>query len=515
MLWFYNLKIAKKLILTFLLVIGIVSCISIYSIVQLTKVNQASSDITTNWLPTIQAIANLKLSVSRLRSAEYHHISIQDPKTLNELNIDNGPKLQKLIDNTKKYESLISENEEKLIYNDLYKNIQTFIEDYHAIMKLSQNGDKEGASILINGANSKNYLSMLSQLDKLTSINDSGAIKSQKFASETFYSAKVWIISLLIICLIVSISLAFWISNIIATPLKLALNIAQQVSQGDLTAIISTHSKDETGQLMSALKTMNDNLRNLVSEVRQGTETIATASSQISSGNLDLSRRTEEQASSLEETAAAIEELTSTLKLNSDNTKEAKKKSFTASSFANNSGDMVNDLIKTMASINDSSKKISEITTVIDTIAFQTNILALNAAVEAAHAGTQGRGFAVVATEVKNLAQQSAIAAKEIKDLIADSLSKVNAGSALVDKAGISMKDVVSSVNNVSSIISEISVASEEQSTGIAEVNIAIMQMDQVTQQNAALVEEAAAAALSLEEQAAKLLEAISIFKIK
>lgn len=300
----------------------------------------------------------------------------------------------------------------------------------------------------------------------------------------------------------------------ITQPLARAVQLAETVASGDLTSKLVIDSKDEIGQLLGALKSMNDSLAKVVGEVREGTETIATASSQIASGNLDLSSRTEEQASSLEETASAMEELTSTVKQNADNAQQANQLAASASGVAVQGGQVVEQVISTMQSISDSSKRIADIIGVIDGIAFQTNILALNAAVEAARAGEQGRGFAVVASEVRNLAQRSANAAKEIKSLITDSVESVDVGSKLVEQAGATMREVVNSVQRVTDIVSEISAASHEQSTGIEQVNQAIGQMDEVTQQNAALVEEAAAASQSLQDQAASLAQAVSVFKV-
>src|SRR5476649_2470769 len=298
------------------------------------------------------------------------------------------------------------------------------------------------------------------------------------------------------------------------TSLKEAVKIAQTVAAGDLTYNIEVTSKDETGQLLQALKEMNDSLILIVGQVRTGTDTIATASGQIASGNLDLSSRTEQQASSLEETASSMEELTSTVKQNAANAKQANDLAESASGVALKGGAVVSQVIDTMGSIDASAKKIVDIICVIDGIAFQTNILALNAAVEAARAGEQGRGFAVVASEVRNLAQRSAGAAKEIKTLIDDSAEKTERGTRLVGQAGVTMGEVVDSVRRVTDIMSEIASASQEQSAGIAQVNLSIIEMDGMTQQNASLVEEAAAAAQSLQDQAAELAHVVSIFKL-
>jgi methyl-accepting chemotaxis protein len=308
--------------------------------------------------------------------------------------------------------------------------------------------------------------------------------------------------------------LAWLLGRNISVPLSAAVTLAQRVARGDLSSHISVDSKDEIGQLMQALRDMNAALTTIVRGVRQGTDTIATAAVEISAGNMDLSSRTEQQASSLEETASSMEELTSTVKQNADSARQARDLAGTASGVATRGGELVAEVVTTMGTINDSARKIADIIGVIDGIAFQTNILALNAAVEAARAGEQGRGFAVVATEVRNLAQRSASAAKEIKTLIDDSVNKVDAGSKLVDRAGATMQEVVASVRSVADLINDIAAASEEQRNGIEQVNDAITQMDQVTQQNAALVEEAAAAAGALQEQAQDLSQAVSVFQL-
>jgi methyl-accepting chemotaxis protein len=281
-----------------------------------------------------------------------------------------------------------------------------------------------------------------------------------------------------------------------------------------LTTHVEVKSQDETGQLLQALRDMNDSLVKTVGHVRTSTESIGIASREIAVGNADLSARTEAQASSLQQTASSMEELTETVRLNADNARQANQLVSSATDVAMNGGEVVKEVVDTMGAIKESSRKIVDIIGVIDGIAFQTNILALNAAVEAARAGEQGRGFAVVASEVRSLAQRSASAAKEIKTLISDSVDKVDAGSKLVDRAGITMNEIVTSVKHVAEIMSEISAASQEQSAGIEEVNRAIAQMDDMTQRNAALVEEAAAAAESMKGQAGQLAQAVSVFKI-
>jgi len=326
-----------------------------------------------------------------------------------------------------------------------------------------------------------------------------------------FYLA-ISAVGLLVTLLFALIMIRQLLSQIGGEP-DYAVSIVKRIATGDLSAAVETRAGDQSS-LLSAMKHMSESLTGMVGDVRGSTDSITTASQEIAQGNADLSQRTEEQASSLEETASSMEELTSTVRQNAENARQANQLANSASDIAVKGGKVVGDVVHTMASISDSSKKIVDIISVIDSIAFQTNILALNAAVEAARAGEQGRGFAVVAGEVRNLAQRSAAAAKEIKTLIGDSVNKVEVGSRQVDQAGATMTEIVTAVKRVTDIMAEIAAASNEQSAGIEQVNQAIIQMDEVTQQNAALVEEAAAAAESLEEQAINLKEAMSIFKL-
>jgi len=365
------------------------------------------------------------------------------------------------------------------------------------------------------------YVSLLTKaIDAQFNLNEAamgslGTMLSDRAASERrrLVTVLALMIGLAVLCSWFGVAVARSITRQLGGEPAYAADVVKRVADGNLTKEIATRDGDSTS-LLAWMKKMQENLRGIVGEIKESTETIGTASSQIAQGNADLSQRTEEQASSLEETASSMEELTSTVKQNAENAKQANQLAAGASDVAVKGGAVVKQVVDTMSAISESSKKIADIIGVIDGIAFQTNILALNAAVEAARAGEQGRGFAVVASEVRNLAQRSAAAAKEIKALIGDSVEKVGTGTKLVDEAGQTMQEIVSSVKRVTDIMAEITAASQEQSSGIEQVNTAITQMDEVTQQNAALVEEAAAAAESMQEQAEQLAQAVSVFKL-
>jgi methyl-accepting chemotaxis protein len=355
----------------------------------------------------------------------------------------------------------------------------------------------------------------LDAMDEMIRYQEKQAQQTAAETSSAYDRARMITLSVAAVALLLGGFIAWYVTQSIVTPLHGALDIARRVAGGDLSTIVKVNSEDETGKLLAALRDMNASLLRIVGEVRSGTDTITTASSEIANGNANLSARTESQASSLQVTASSMEELTSTVKHNAENATQANRLAAAASDVALQGGAVVAQVIETMGAINESAKKIVDIIGVIDGIAFQTNILALNAAVEAARAGEQGRGFAVVASEVRGLAQRSAAAAKEIKALIGDSVEKVGIGAKLVDQAGTTMDEVVTSVRRVTDIISEIAAASQEQTAGIEQANQAIIQIDNVTQQNATLVEQAAAAAVSLQEQARNLSTVVSVFKIE
>ncbi len=350
--------------------------------------------------------------------------------------------------------------------------------------------------------------------DQLSSVIASLLSDQLAASQEDIRSATLQMGITALITLLLGLLISWFISRQITTPLGNTLSMAEKIATGDLTMSINTTRKDELGQLMSAMSKMNDNLHNMIDDIRVGVSQISNASSEIVAGNTDLSSRTEQQAAAVEQTAASMEQLTATVKQNADNAHHANKLAISASQTAKQGGEQVNNVVQTMTAIESSSKRIAEITSVINSIAFQTNILALNAAVEAARAGEQGRGFAVVASEVRSLAQRSSQAAKEIEGLISESVTQVSRGATLVGNAGKTMNDIVTSITQVHDIMGEIATASDEQSRGISQVSQAIVEMDSTTQQNAALVEQSSAAADSLEEQARLLKQAVSVFRL-
>jgi methyl-accepting chemotaxis protein len=395
------------------------------------------------------------------------------------------------------YEALITEATKRALADPLQESRASVAYLFGTVMPVGNSVDK--------------------RLTDLTRLKEKKAETAVAEATSMYESSRTMMLMLVLGSAVAGIGLGALITRSLTRQLggepAYAGAIASAIAAGDLTVAVDLRQGDNNSMLF-AMKTMRDSLAGIVGQVRSGTDTIASASSQIASGNLDLSSRTEEQASSLEETASSMEELTSTVKQNADNARQANQLASSASEVAGRGGAVVSKVVDTMASINESSKKIVDIIGVIDGIAFQTNILALNAAVEAARAGEQGRGFAVVASEVRTLAQRSAAAAKEIKLLIDDSVSKVDTGAKLVDHAGATMDEIVASVRSVTAIMSEITAASQEQTSGIEQINMAVSQMDQVTQQNASLVEEAAAAAEAMQDQAAKLAQVVAVFRL-
>ncbi|MYN40079.1 methyl-accepting chemotaxis protein [Duganella sp. FT109W] len=511
------MKLATKLGLAFALVLALAAAVDIFAIVKLAQVNNASTELSSRWMPAMRVVQDLKAQIARVRTREFQYIISSDPAEMDKYDKVIANDLADLDKMQASYAKLIATPEEKALYADFLAMWERYMTEDGKIRAAARRSDDIAAKQLIRGESNKLIVSLRGQVDKLVALYGEGGDAASQRADALYAAARFWIVTLLIGSVVLGALCATlitrWLVQRLGGEPDYAVEIAGKIADGDLSVAIDTRA-DDHGSLLFAMKSMRDSLAGLVQQVRAGTDTIATASQQIAAGNVDLSARTEQQAASLEETAASMEELTSTVKQNSASASEANALALSASAVAQKGGAVVSQVVQTMGSINQSSRKIVDIIGVIDGIAFQTNILALNAAVEAARAGEQGRGFAVVASEVRNLAQRSAAAAKEIKELISDSVDQVESGSKLVEQAGATMQDVVVSVRRVTDIMGEISAAGEEQRAGIEQVNTAIAGMDAVTQQNAALVEEATAASQSMQDQAASLSELVAVFQL-
>ncbi|MFZ6753215.1 methyl-accepting chemotaxis protein [Undibacterium sp. Dicai25W] len=509
-----NLKIGARLGIGFALILGGIVVVMLF-------VNAMSSSNRTEMTEHLSLASQKQALANSMKNSLYEagiamrNIGIQSD--VGEMQKEEGKVKgqRKIYQEAKEKISLLGlSNEEKNILSDVEKLDKQSEQPFKDAVGQALAFNGEGAVKIITTVLEPLSSKSIAGINKLVELQD--ATSKDVFESSAKTGARLtYSLYLILLCALGLGAFFAWIlTNSITKPLTEALELAETVASGDLRSQVTVEGSDEVALLLAALKNMNDSLASTVGQVRNGTETITVASQEIASGNADLSSRTESQASSLEETASSMEELTSTVRQNADNARQANQLVVSASSVAVKGGAVVGQVVSTMGSIKESSRKIVDIIGVIDGIAFQTNILALNAAVEAARAGEQGRGFAVVAAEVRNLAQRSASAAKEIKSLIGDSVDKVDQGSKLVDEAGKTMNEIVTSVQHVADIMSEITAASQEQSAGIEQVNLAITQMDEMTQQNAALVEQAAAAAESMEEQAIALGQAVSVFKV-
>src|SRR5471032_1882811 len=509
-----NLKIGTRLGFGFSLILLMLTAMTIIGILRLSSASALTDHMINEKIRSERLIAEwgkiMEVNAARPTGA-WMVADPADQKKLKGMMAESSGRATKIQDQT-------GASIEDVVLKPLFKKVldtrKTYTEIRKSVFAAKNAGDLEKGRSLYEGdlAQSRTlYLDALKKFsDKQAELLDQAAVEIQ----QQYTSGRTLLVLLGLAAIVMGAFAAWWITRTITNPINEAVKVAETVSSGDLTSDIQVSSSDETGQLMNALKTMNTNLVNIVGQVRNGTDLMAHASTEIAAGNHDLSSRTEQQASSLQQTASSMEELTSTVRFNAENAREANKLAVTASEIASRGGAVVGEVVSTMGSINDSSRKIVDIISVIDSIAFQTNILALNAAVEAARAGEQGRGFAVVASEVRNLAQRSAAAAQEIKMLIQDSSAHSNAGSTRVESAGTTIGNVVSAVERVCQIVTEISAAAGEQSKGIEQVNLAVATMDQSTQQNAALVEEAAAAAQSLQSQARTLSEAVEVFRL-
>ena len=416
--------------------------------------------------------------------------------------------------NLANFEKLLHTPESKAIFDEQSKARKEYGLAVRKVFDLMAAGKRDDAMMAYQNEMAAPQARYYALIDKMVALQAQSMAADAAAAKDGARQAKIQMIMVSALAILAAIATAYYITQSITRPIGRAIALAESVAAGNLTYRAQVESKDEVGRLIGALQRMVASLHRIVTEVRTGADTIATAAHEVSQGNADLSARTEQQASALQQTAAAMEQLTSAVKLSADSAGEADKSAMSASTVATHGGEVVGKVIDTMNSIATSSRRIVEIIGVIDGIAFQTNILALNAAVEAARAGEQGRGFAVVASEVRSLAQRSAVAAKEIKTLIDASVNQVDEGGKMVEQAGVTMNQVVTSIRHVSEIVAEISASSREQSMGIEQVNSAILQMDDSTQKNAAMVEQGTASARALQDQASQLSEVVRAFAL-
>ena len=512
---FTNISIKTRLIATMTLLGLIMIAIAVSGLYGMRRMNEGVHVVNTDTLPSAMAIANAQLNLSRARL-------VVDRVTLHPDDPGAEKTLQRaenfLSESDKdwaRYLALPQNAEERALAQAMTADRAIFIDQaFKPVIKALRNGDDALADRITMTMMQPLFTKLSGRATKLNEFQDQVAVTQYQLSQDTYHKQQWTTAAGLVAGVIVIVLACMALLRAILPPLRAAMAHFQHIAEGNLSNSIGVDGAEEMAALMRSLAAMQEKLADTVRSVRDGTAAMATATNEIATGNLDLSRRTEQQAASLEETASSLEQLTATVKQNADNAQRANELAAAASGIAVEGGAVVAQVVDTMASIDASSRKIADIIGVIDGIAFQTNILALNAAVEAARAGEQGRGFAVVASEVRNLAHRSAAAAKEIKELIGDSVGKVDDGTRLVTQAGSTMERVVDSIRRVNDIMSDITAASREQSVGIEQVNQSLSQMDQVTQQNAALVEEAAAAAASLQEQGDHLAQAVSVFKL-
>ncbi|MDZ7937165.1 MAG: methyl-accepting chemotaxis protein [Rhodoferax sp.] len=509
-----NLKISTRLVAVMALLSSLLAGVVLVALLQMQAMRDSTQEIVANWLPSVTVVGNLKAAFADLRALESQHILNTDEGAMDRIAKTMVDKVMSIETLHQDYSKLVNGPEEQALNNQLQADWTKYLGHHQMMVDASTKREKFPARKLLEGEARDTFEQLGATVIKITLLNEQGAKAAGVNTEAHANQARSVMLATLVFTLLTAAVAALWLMRSITTPIRTVIALADQIAEGDLSQVIGVTSTNETGQLLAALHRMQTNLAEVVSRVRTGSESVATASAEIAQGNHDLSARTESQASALEETAASMEELGSTVKQNADSARQANQLAMNASTVAMQGGEVVGQVVETMKGINESSRKIADIISVIDGIAFQTNILALNAAVEAARAGEQGRGFAVVASEVRSLAGRSAEAAKEIKTLIGASVERVEQGTSLVDKAGATMTEVVSSIKRVTDIMGEISAASSEQSAGVAQVGEAVGQMDQTTQQNAALVEEMAAAASSLKSQAQELVQVVAVFKL-
>ena len=512
-----RLSVGRQLALAFGVVLCLTGALGGGSLFALREVESRALELDDKWLEGVGQLADLRTALVEARDLEIKHSRSADRSYHAEYEEKMAASMAVVNKALESYKTKVASDLERERFDAVTQTLGAYQKASQQVVSLGRDKKQQDAAEISDGVASMTYDESLGALTTLSKFNFKGGHRAALAVAETYTQSRWALMGLMAAALVVGLGLAMLITRNLLGQLggepARAVAVAQAVAAGDLSTTIPLRAGDHSS-LMARLQEMQLSLSKAVSEVRLGSDSVATASQQIAQGNQDLSGRTEQQASALQQTSATMEQLGTTVRHNADSARQANQLALGASSVAQQGGQMVGEVVQTMKGINDSSRRIADIIGVIDGIAFQTNILALNAAVEAARAGEQGRGFAVVASEVRSLAKRSADAAREIKTLITASVERVEQGSVQVDRAGKTMTEIVAAIARVTDIVAEISAASAEQSNGVGQVSQAVQQMDQATQQNAALVEESAAAAESLQQQAQQLVQAVAVFRL-
>ncbi|RMO91131.1 Methyl-accepting chemotaxis protein [Pseudomonas syringae pv. tagetis] len=500
MKWFYDLKISTKLITSFLVVLLLTAAMGVFAIIQLGQVNQAAQDIKENWMPSMRAASGMRFYAANYRLKENRHIAADAAPEKAQMEQEATEARSQFETRLATYDKLIISDQDRQMFSAVSASWSAYLKVSTNLFELSRQGQETEARALLRGESKLHFDEVTSQLQKMVELNDAGATAAGDKGSQLYETARISIIVVLIAALLVGLGLALFIARIISRPLKEAATAAEQLAEGNLNAYIGHGSKDETGMVLNAMRNMVGKLAHIIGEVRNAADNLASASEEVSATAQSMSQATSEQAASVEETSASVEQMSASINQNTENAKVTDGMASKAAKEATDGGESVQQTVVAM-------KKIAQRISIIDDIAYQTNLLALNAAIEAARAGEHGKGFAVVAAEVRKLAERSQVAAQEIGELSSSSVE-------MAEKAGKLLDEMVPSINKTSDLVQEISAASEEQAAGVAQINTAMTQLNQVTQQNASSSEELAATAEEMSSQAEQLQQSMSFFTL-
>ncbi|MGP0015100.1 methyl-accepting chemotaxis protein [Pseudomonas sp.] len=503
MKWFYDLRIATKLIASFLVVLALTAAMGVFAVIQLGQVNQTATDMRDNWLPSVRLASGMRFFVANYRIKELRYVLTDDAAERTQYEQEAADARKEVDTRIVRYEKdgLISSPAEQALFDTFKTDWESYLASSKTLLNEARQGSREQAMAVLRGDSKRTFEVISTDLLKIIELNDAGATAANQRGNELYTNARMSIMAAVIVALLVGIALALFISRIIANPLKTAASVASQLAEGNLAVTIEPGSKDETGRELTAMQTMVGKLSQIIGEVRTAADNLASASEEVSATAQSMSQATSEQAASVEETSASVEQMSASINQNTENAKVTDGMASKAAKEATDGGDSVQQTVQAM-------KKIAQRISIIDDIAYQTNLLALNAAIEAARAGEHGKGFAVVAAEVRKLAERSQVAAQEIGELSTSSVE-------MAERAGHLLNEMVPSINKTSDLVQEITAASEEQAAGVAQINTAMNQLNQVTQQNASSSEELAATAEEMSSQAEQLQQAMSFFTLE